>query len=110
MLYHAKNKAVKLGNTSMNYAVFGNGSKALIMLPGLGDGLRTDAKLAHMYALLYGRFAKDYTVYVFSQKNVLPDRYSTRKMAKDLKDAMMALGKDRVYERFGAPAAAEKED
>ena len=42
MLYNAKNKSVKIGNTSMNYAEFGNGEKSLIMIPGLGDGLRTD--------------------------------------------------------------------
>ncbi len=92
MLYHAKNCKVKIGNTSMNYAVFGNGEKNLIMIPGLGDGLRTDQKLADFYALLYGKFAKDYTVYVFSQKTVMPERYSTRKMAKDMKEAMDALG------------------
>ncbi len=92
MLYNAKNKTVKIGNASMNYAEFGNGDKHLIMIPGLGDGLRTDAKLAHMYALLYGKFAKDYKVYVFSQKTEMPDRYSTRKMARDIKDAMDMLG------------------
>ncbi len=92
MLYNAKNCKVAIGNTHMYYAVFGTGEKNLIMLPGLGDGLRTDRKLAAFYALLYGKFAKKYTVYVFSQKSVMPDRYSTRKMAKDLKEAMEALG------------------
>lgn len=92
MLYNAKNCKLEIGNTSMNYAVFGNGEKKLIMIPGLGDGLRTDNKLAHMYALLYGKFAKDYKVYVFSQKTEMPDRYSTRKMARDMKDAMDMLG------------------
>ena len=92
MLFNAKNKSVKIGNTSMNYAEFGNGEKSLIMIPGLGDGLRTDNKLAHMYALLYGKFAKDYKVYVFSQKTDMPDRYSTRKMARDIKEAMDSLG------------------
>lgn len=91
MLYHAKNCKVKVGNTSMNYAVFGNGSKNLIMIPGLGDGLRTDTKLAAFYAVLYRKFAKEYTVYVFSQKNVMPEKYSTRKMAKDMKEAMGIL-------------------
>ena len=91
MIYHAKNCKVEVGNTSMKYAVFGSGKKNLIMLPGLGDGLRTDSKLAVFYAMLYGKFAKEYTVYVFSQKNVMPERYSTRKMAKDMKDAMDIL-------------------
>lgn len=92
MLYNAKNKSVKIGNTSMNYAVFGNGEKNLIMIPGLGDGLRSDKKMAHLYALLYGQFTKEYTVYVVSQINDMPDRYSTRKMARDVKEAMDTLG------------------
>ena len=61
MLYQAKNCKVKIGNTSMSYAVFGTGKKNLIMIPGLGDGLRTDRKLAAFYALLYGKLAKEYT-------------------------------------------------
>jgi len=91
MLHQAKNRSVKIGNTSMNYAVFGSGEKNLIMIPGLGDGLRTGNKLALFYAALYGKFAKDYTVYVFSQRNVMPEKYSTRKMAKDMREAMSIL-------------------
>ena len=96
MFYNAKNKSVKIGNTSMGYAVFGNGEKNLVMIPGLGDGLRTDKKMAVIYALLYGKFAKDYTVYVLSQKNVMPDRYSTGKMARDVREAMGILGIDKA--------------
>ena len=92
MIYQAKNKSVRVGNTYMNYAEFGEGNKKLIMIPGLGDGLRTDSKLALFYAFLYGKFAKDYTVYVFSQKTKMPERYSTRKMACDMKEAMDMIG------------------
>ena len=91
MLYYAANKSVKIGNTTMNYAEFGTGERVLIMIPGLGDGLQTNKKLAHIYALLYRKFAKKYRVYVFCQKTELPERYSTRKMAKDLKEAMNTL-------------------
>lgn len=92
MLYNAKDDKIKIGNTSINYSVFGNGDKNLMMIPGLGDGLRTGGKTAVLFALMYGRFAKDYRVYVFSQKNEMPDRYSTRKMARDMSEAMNALG------------------
>lgn len=92
MLYNAKNKNIKIGNTSMDYIVFGSGEKNLIMLPGVGDGLRTAKGLAVPMAFMYRKFAKDYTVYVFSRKNHLPERYSTRKMAKDQKEAMDILG------------------
>ena len=92
MSFRAKNKSVKIGNATMNYAQFGTGTKNLIMIPGLGDGLRTNSKLALMYAFLYGKFAKDYTVYVFSPINEMPDRYSTRKMARDMREAAKFLG------------------
>ena len=92
MFYHAQNKTVKLGNTSMNYVTFGTGKKNLIMLPGVGDGLRTTKGLAIPMEMLYGRLAKEYTVYMFSRKNQLPEKYSTRKMAKDQKEAMDLLG------------------
>ena len=92
MLYNAKDGKLEIGNTSINYATFGNGDKNLVMIPGLGDGLRINKKSAVPFALLYGKFAKDYKVYVFSQKNEMPDRYSTRKMARDMKEAMDALG------------------
>lgn len=41
MYYHAHNRSVCIGNSEMNYISFGNGSKNLILLPGLGDGLST---------------------------------------------------------------------
>ena len=92
MFYNAKNRTLKMGNTSMNYITFGSGEKNLIMIPGVGDGLRTMKGLAIPMALLYGRFAKDYTVYLFSRKNHMPEKYSTRKMARDQKEAMDMLG------------------
>lgn len=92
MFYNAKSKTIEMGNTSMSYITFGNGEKNLVMLPGIGDGLRSTKGLAVPMALMYGRFAKEYTVYVFSRKNHLPERYSTRKMARDQKEAMDLLG------------------
>ena len=41
MLYDAENGTVNLTDGQMEYIRFGRGSRALIMLPGLGDGLRT---------------------------------------------------------------------
>lgn len=91
MRYYAKNCKVEIGNTSICYAVFGTGKKNLIMIPGLGDGLRSDKKMAVFYALLYKKYTKEYTVYVLSQKTEMPDRYSTRKMARDIKEVMDIL-------------------
>ena len=62
------------------------------MLPGLGDGLKTVGGTALPMALIYRMFAKDFTVYMFSRRDCLPAGHSTRDMARDLKDAMDALG------------------
>ena len=74
------------------YIRFGTGKKNLILLPGLGDGLRTVKGTALPMALYYRSLAKDYTVYMISRKQHLPGGHTTRDMARDLKDAMEELG------------------
>lgn len=88
MLYHAK-EGVAAG---AEYIRFGTGSKNLVMLPGLGDGLRTMKGTALPMALYYSCLAKEYTVYMFSRKNNLQMGVTTRDMARDLGDAMEELG------------------
>lgn len=92
MLYQAKNGTVHLENTTMDYIRFGAGERVLIMLPGLGDGLRSVKGTALPMALMYREFCKDFTVYAFSRKNELPRDYATRDMARDQAEAMEALG------------------
>jgi len=75
----------------MDYVRFGSGEKALIILPGLGDGLRSVKGTALLMALTYRTFAKHRTVYMFSRKAPLPPDASTRSMARDLKEAVAAL-------------------
>ena len=91
MFMHAKNGAVCLKDDTMYYIRFGCGSKTLIMLPGLGDGLTTVKGTALPMALMYHAYAKEYTVYMFSRRNHLPEGYSTQEMARDLLEAMDAL-------------------
>ena len=88
MLYNAKNGTA----AGSDYIRFGTGKKTLIMLPGLGDGLRTTKGTALPMALYYRSLTKDYTVYMLSRKANLPDGHTTRDMARDLKDAMEELG------------------
>lgn len=71
MFYHAKNGNICIGDADMDYISFGRGSKAFIMLPGLGDGLSTVKGMALALALAYRVYAEDYTVFVFSRKNGL---------------------------------------
>lgn len=91
MLLHAKNGTLTIDSTTMDYIRFGSGKEILVMLPGLGDGLRTTRGTALPMALMYRMFAKDFTVYAFSRKTVLPVGASTRDMARDLKQAMELL-------------------
>ena len=96
MVFGIKNGAIELKGDSMYYIRFGRGSKNLIMLPGLGDGLTTVKGKALPMAFLYRAFAKEYTVYMFSRRNHLPDGASTRDMVRDVKEAMDKLGIDRA--------------
>lgn len=92
MFYNAKNENVKIGDTDMDYISFGNGQKNLVMIPGLGDALKTVKGTAIAFAMMYREFAKDYKVYVFSRKNHLEEGYSTKDMAKDQSEVMRKLG------------------
>lgn len=92
MFWNAQNGSVSIGDTDMDYVSFGKGSDALIMLPGLGDGLTTVKGMAIPMAITYRLFARNYKVYIFSRKNHLPEGYSTRDMARDQAEAMKKLG------------------
>lgn len=93
----AKNGVVTLDTAQMEYVRFGTGPKHLVMLPGLGDGLRTVKGTALPMALMYRAFAKDYTVWMFSRRDSLPEGFSTRDMARDQAAAMEALGIEKAH-------------
>ena len=76
----------------MDYIRFGTGSRVLVMLPGLGDGLKTVKGTALPMAWMYRCFSKEFTVYLFSRKEPLTTGYTTREMATDLAEAMAELG------------------
>ena len=88
MLYGAYNGNIH----ETDYIRFGTGPRVLVILPGLGDGLRTVRGTALPMAWMYRIFAKDFTVYMFSRKAHLPQGHSTRDMARDLMETMDALG------------------
>lgn len=92
MFYNAKNENIEIGNTDMDFISFGKGDKCLIMIPGIGDGLKTVKGMAIAMAMMYKCFANLYKVYVFSRKNHLEKGCSTRDMAADYKIAMEKLG------------------
>ena len=91
-MLHAKYSCLRLSAGEMDYIRFGGGEKTLVMLPGVGDGLKTVRGMALPFALLYRQLAGDFTVFVFSRRRQLPEHFTTRQMAADLSEAMDALG------------------
>ncbi len=91
MFYNAKNNNIKIGQNDMDYISFGKGNKTLIIIPGLGDGLRTVKGMAIPLALTYKQFAKECTVYMFSRRNNLTKGFTTQDMAQDIVEAMNLL-------------------
>ena len=87
-----KNGCITIGDTDMYYVSFGMGAKKLVALPGLSDGLATVKGKALILSLPYKKFLKNYTVYMFSRKNRMPEGYSIRDMADDQALAMKLLG------------------
>ena len=91
-MLQAENACLRLPDGEMDYIRFGSGARTLVMLPGVGDGLKTVRGMALPFALLYRELAKDFTVYVFSRRRELPEHFSTRQMAEDQNTAMERLG------------------
>ena len=91
-----KNGRLVLDHTDMYYVCFGHGSKNLVVLPGLSDGLTTVKGKALFLRGPYKRFLTEYTVYMFSRKNDMPEGYTIRQMAEDQALAMKKLGLSRA--------------
>ena len=92
-----KNSSVTIGNTDMYYVSFGIGEKKLVVLPGLSDGLATVKGKALILSLPYRKFFRDYTVYIFSRRNDMPEGYTIRNMSEDQVLAMKELDLDQAY-------------
>ncbi len=91
-MLHAKNGRLTLSIGEMDYIRFGSGSRTLVMLPGVGDGLKTVRGMALPFALMYRKLSRDFTVYVFSRRVRLATGMTTRDMAEDVSLALEALG------------------
>ena len=96
MFWNAKNGRVDLNGGTMPYVSFGSGSKTLIILPGLSDGLATVEGKALLLAKPYAPYFHDFTIYMFSRIDPLPDDHSIRDMAADQGAALQALGIERA--------------
>ena len=88
----AQNGHLVLETGEMDYIRFGKGDRVMVLIPGVGDGLKTMKGMALSFAVLYRELAKDFTVYVFSRRVNLAPKMTTRDMAEDLNLAMEKLG------------------
>ena len=91
-MLQARNCTLELPTGTVDYIRFGSGERTLIMLPGVGDGLKTVKGMALPFALLYRSLAAEFTVYVFSRRRILSAEMTTRDMADDVSLAMDMLG------------------
>ncbi len=89
---NAVNGQVTTKNGITDYIRFGSGPRVLVMIPGVGDGLKTVKGTAIPFSLMYRSMTKDFTVYAFSRRRELAQHTDTREMAQDLSDAMDVLG------------------
>ena len=96
MFWNAKNGQVPLDGGTMPYVSFGSGPKKLAILPGLSDGLATVAGKALLLVGPYKPYLNDFTVYLFSRRDPLPQGTSIRDMAADQAAALKALGVERT--------------
>ncbi len=68
----------------MDTAVFGDGGPVRVLIPGLGDGLRTAKGTAMAVGMQYRALGIGHTVYMPSRANELEDSMTTRQMADEL--------------------------
>lgn len=79
-----KNGKIKIDDTDAYYIKFGKGKNNLIIIPGIGDGFKTVKGMALPFSIMYKKFSKDYTVYVFSRRNKMKEYFTIEDMAKDI--------------------------
>lgn len=91
-MWNARNGTVGLNGTEVDYVVFGQGDKPLVMLPGAGDGLKTVKGMALPLSAAFKKLGKSHKVYIFSRKRQIPESYSTQEMAHDQVEVMRSLG------------------
>lgn len=90
MLFNLKEDSIQISNTTMDYVVFGKGTKPFVIIPGLSLNRVKGAGMS--LAFMYRIFAKEYRVYIFDRKEVITEGYTIKEIAKDTAYAMEKLG------------------
>ena len=92
MLWNAQNTVIRLPEGEMPCAAFGSGKRTLVLLPGLGDGLKSAAGMALPLAWMYRALAREFRVLVLSRIIPLQEGAGTRDMAAHVARALAQLG------------------
>ncbi|MBE6720345.1 MAG: alpha/beta fold hydrolase [Ruminococcaceae bacterium] len=82
--------SVCANNNKIEYAVFGSGKRAFVIIPGLS--LKSVLLSAEAVAGAYGMFAEDYTVYLFDRRNNMQNGVTIYDLACDAGEAMKTIG------------------
>lgn len=79
----------------MDYAVFGNGERNMVIIPGVS--VTPVVPTAEAVEEAYSCFSDRYRVYLFDRRSEFPDRYTVRQMAEDTVTVMDGLGISDAY-------------
>ena len=60
-MFNAFNGQVNIAGEKTNYISFGGGTKNLVIIPGVGDGLKTVKGMALPFAMMYRRLAVSFS-------------------------------------------------
>jgi len=88
-------ETVRTEEFSMDYIKFGEGSKNLVIIPGLS--VKPVTPMGMMIESAYSVFKEDYTVYLFDRRNNAPDNYTDEDMAEDTYQALVKLGINKAH-------------
>ena len=83
-------QCVRTAGFEMEYAKFGNGPRALVIIPGLA--IKSVMKSAASLQVPYKMFTEGFTLYFFDRRKDVDPGYSLEEMARDQVLAMQALG------------------
>ena len=66
----------------INYIKFGTGEKVMLIIPGIG--IKPICAAPDPVIEAYRTFTDEFTVYLFDQRNDLPEKYSIEEMSEDV--------------------------
>lgn len=86
-----KNGVLETAEGSYDYIQFGKGTRHLVLIPGVGDGLTTVKNKALMGAFLYKDFTKDFRVTMISRNNVPKKGATVKDFAREQAEVLHLL-------------------